>query len=631
MPDVHFHDVYATFDDQSFVGLRDKLGNENVTIRTMASQLRSTRLFNENYFAFLAALDDVVNRGIRYVALPGDFSDDGQPVHVRGLSEVLDRYREMGVRFFVTTGNHDPTRPYGRAGGKPDYLGDDGRKQPIYSEDSSRCKPPNAQPPLETALPVICSNEVREAGYFELLSLLGQHGFFPQPDDVYWESPFSGYSSTSYEFALASKQSALINRQYEVCQGDACTLVPDASYLVEPVPGIWILAIDANVFVPSASAGSEGKNSFEGASSAGYNRVLTHKTHLLEWISSVSRRADTSGKQLITFSHYPMLEFDDGQSRALASVFGTQNSDWHRTPSDITSQALLESGVSIHLGGHMNMNDTSARRSSNGKYLINIQVPSLASYPTAYKIVSLSADQKIEVETIEIEDVPGFDVLFPLYEEEHEFLADIGSADVWDDAILNAKTYGEFAEAHLRALVIGRYLPNDWPSDIANLLTRLDGSELLTLSRLVQGLDYRDCRGFTDDIEELRDDVEWQEARERAMAVASQANLSMDALSGWNGTDLAVDYHRVRLGDQRALRDIGDFRLNQYRFVADSIVVPTTQHCEDSKVVSGLGKLKKLLAIVLFTDTAMPTEHFRIDTKTGQFETVSSSRERPGY
>src|SRR5690606_550426 len=70
MPDIHFHDVYAEFQDDSFAGIPNKISGKNATIRTMQSQLMSTRLFNENYFALLAALDDVVDRGIKLVALP---------------------------------------------------------------------------------------------------------------------------------------------------------------------------------------------------------------------------------------------------------------------------------------------------------------------------------------------------------------------------------------------------------------------------------------------------------------------------------------------------------------------------------------------------------------------------------
>lgn len=47
-------------------------------VRSMEVQVQSTRLFNENYYAFLTALDDVARRNIRLVVLSGDLTDNGQ-------------------------------------------------------------------------------------------------------------------------------------------------------------------------------------------------------------------------------------------------------------------------------------------------------------------------------------------------------------------------------------------------------------------------------------------------------------------------------------------------------------------------------------------------------------------------
>lgn len=78
LSDVHFLDLFGQFSDTNFMGFPNPKDGKNVITRTMDSQLRSTRLFNENYFAFLVALEDMVKRDIKIVALPGDFADDGQ-------------------------------------------------------------------------------------------------------------------------------------------------------------------------------------------------------------------------------------------------------------------------------------------------------------------------------------------------------------------------------------------------------------------------------------------------------------------------------------------------------------------------------------------------------------------------
>lgn len=92
LADVHLQDLYGKFQDSDYKGVLNPRNGKYTLLRTMDTQLHSTRIFNENYFAFLAALDDIVKRGIHYVVLPGDYSDDGQPIHVRGLQQILQSY-----------------------------------------------------------------------------------------------------------------------------------------------------------------------------------------------------------------------------------------------------------------------------------------------------------------------------------------------------------------------------------------------------------------------------------------------------------------------------------------------------------------------------------------------------------
>lgn len=69
-------------------------------VRSMEAQVQSTRLFNENYYAFLAALDDVASRDIRWVVLPGDLTDDGQFFNQQKIKELLNSYAAAkGMRF----------------------------------------------------------------------------------------------------------------------------------------------------------------------------------------------------------------------------------------------------------------------------------------------------------------------------------------------------------------------------------------------------------------------------------------------------------------------------------------------------------------------------------------------------
>ena len=287
MPDVHFHDLFAEFETGSFEGLPVSYRGEEkqAVIRTMEAQLNSTRLFNENYFAFLAALDDITERGIKYVALPGDFSDDGQPAHIRGLAAILNEYRKKhGINFFLTPGNHDPVRPYSTEAGKRDYLGEGGRRQPVFSRNHSECLKADQAKESDDAGNIIpishsvaCTDEVKEMGYSVLYEMLGGFGLTHQEPYLHYETPFSGSYNADNSLFMPE------NRRYEVCHEGSgsehrethftnCIDVPDMSYLAEPVKDVWLLALDTNVYVPRADVdqgASENGEQFHGSGNAG--------------------------------------------------------------------------------------------------------------------------------------------------------------------------------------------------------------------------------------------------------------------------------------------------------------------------------------------------------------------------
>ena len=136
-------------------------------IRSMEAQVQSTRLFNENYFALLAALDDVAQRNISLVVLPGDLTDNGQFINQEKINQILTDYtKRYGMKFFVTTGNHDPALPFGMEQAGHDFLKADGSRNTL----TNRC-----------------------AGYEQEMACYSRFGFYPQPEYLYWESPFTSY------------------------------------------------------------------------------------------------------------------------------------------------------------------------------------------------------------------------------------------------------------------------------------------------------------------------------------------------------------------------------------------------------------------------------------------------------
>ncbi len=142
----------------------------------------------------------------------------------------------------------------------------------------------------------------------------------------------------------------------------------DASYLVEPEEGLWLVMIDANVFVPI-----DGSDAFEDSTSAGWNALLKHKAFLLSWIADLTARANASGKRLVVFSHYPVLDPLDGTREEEMALIGPTETTG-RIPRAEVGAALMAAGVRLHLSGHLHVNDTACLR-ADGRSLVNVAVP----------------------------------------------------------------------------------------------------------------------------------------------------------------------------------------------------------------------------------------------------------------
>ncbi|RYD90381.1 MAG: metallophosphoesterase, partial [Sphingobacteriales bacterium] len=489
---------------------------------------------------------DIAARGIKLVALPGDYTDDGQPLHLAGLQRILQWYTNTyGIEFFITTGNHDPVGPFAQHAGKSDFLGTGGKQQPIYSKAGMHKAQLND-------LPVVITADIATMGYTGITQYLGGFGFLPKENYRYWATPYSTYTYNDYTFKDAKAQGTLQNRQYDVAPGFT---VPDASYVAEPVEGLWLLAIDGNTYIPKDSNGNPAESSNYRGADLGYNNVLSNKAHIINWVKSIAAEAKRLNKTLVAFSHYPMVDFNDGASPQIAQFMGRNKWQLNRVPIEAVAQIFADAGITIHFGGHMHINDTGIRTTAAGNTLLNVQTPSLAAYIPAYKLLTLHGTTA-EIETITIDDVKGFDVLFPLYEMEYAYLKSTGKKDIWNKEILKTKSYHAFTDFHLKELVRLRFLPDDWHKDFAAFLDGLSGAELLTLANLQGDADIKDVVGNRASHKKA-----WAAAETLAKQKAKEAGVAWNTLSKWKGADVIIDFYRIRSADELALADISRERI----------------------------------------------------------------------
>jgi 3',5'-cyclic AMP phosphodiesterase CpdA len=650
MPDVHFHDVYGDFPDGTFDGLVNPRNGRRVTIRTMQSQLASTRLFNENHFAFLAALDDAVARGATHVALPGDFSDDGQPVHMRGLVAILDRYAaEHGLVFLATPGNHDPVRPFDRPGGKPDWLGRDPRTgrvgaRAVYSRGGNAdCSAPY---PGEHARigATVCTEQVRTLGHAGITGMLARHGFMPRPGDRYFETPYGSRDVAGYRFETALREADWSRRRHRICgeataDADAprgqrwCRQVPDATYLIEPVDGIWLVALDANVYVPT------GPDEFTGSGGQGFDAMLVHRPHVIAWLRDVVARGARLGKQVVAFSHFPMGEYYNGASDAIAQLLGPEAMQLQRRPTDATTRVLADTGLRLHVGGHMHFNDLGRHPASDGGALFNLQAPSLAAHVPGYTLMTLDGGGQVEVETVRLAQVPRFDELFDLYRAEY----DQAPAPPWERSILDARDYGEFTRRTFDQLVRRRLL-DAWSCEMRELVrSPLSGADLLVLSQLRTRVPvggpgslpgdggfssaFLECPGIAPTRTAPAPlDADWRRAEAAARALAAARGLRLEDFARWQALDLATDVLRVANAGDLAFDEITVARASQYAVLAralagaDGDVNTGRVRADDTPGGVVRARIGPLMAILRTLAKGAPSRHVRLDLTDGAMQ-----------
>lgn len=490
--------------------IQDVIFHQNL-LRTMDAQVQSTRLFNENIFAFRAALDDVAKRGIKYVVISGDVTDDGQVVNMQAAKKLLAEYEEKyGMLFFVTPGNHDPSSPFGKESFMKGMLALDGSSYTLVSAPSVQVPGYDLNFKLDKVNP-----DMYSLGHKGQMFYFSKFGYFPRQDYLYWATPFSKYKYEEYTYEKANIASLADERMFTYA-GDVEAY--ETSYVVEPVQGIWLLSIDSGVYLPDGNTGKY-KNS-----GVGYNNTLEHKPYLIPWIKNVCDEARRLGKHVIAFSHFPLLDCNDGASAALEHSWGRSKFDIERIPSEAVSSAMIEAGVRLHFAGHMHIFDI-AKKTVEGNTMYNVQVPSLITGVPAYRILTVN-ENKAHLETVVMDNVDGFDSFFGQYRKELSYLKSKHKKPVWNTDILNSKNYGEFCDYVFRDLVRTRFSVRDLPKILQDELIPRNGQEIL-----------------------LRVSPDAEKDKSWTM---------------WTGQDLVLDFYRLHYSGTLALPLIPQERLSQY-------------------------------------------------------------------
>ena len=197
---------------------------------------------------------------------------------------------------------------------------------------------------------------------------------------------FSGASRTRVA-NISPPEFAAIYR--ECGYGDALFRDPASlSYVAEPAPGLWLLAVD------SANYGTkEGKGGPVTGGGFTQERV--------RWIESMLAEALRKGKAVIVMMHHGVVEHFPGQAKYYGDYL---INGWPEV-----SDMFAAWGARFVFTGHYHAQDVTLKRTGVGKFLYDIETGSLVSYPNPVRLVTIDQKkQRLAIRSVFVQSLPSF-------------------------------------------------------------------------------------------------------------------------------------------------------------------------------------------------------------------------------
>jgi hypothetical protein len=170
--------------------------------------------------------------------------------------------------------------------------------------------------------------------------------------------------------------------------GDALMRDPGSlSYVAEPVPGLWLLAVDSANYAGNMS---------KGVPVAGGG--LTQER--VDWIELVLAEAQRRDKRVIVMMHHGVLEHFAGQAKYFGDYLVN---GWQQV-----SRMLAAWNVRAVFTGHFHAQDIAMASTAEGKVLYDIETGSLVSFPNPVRSVEITGEQKMVITSRFIRDLPSF-------------------------------------------------------------------------------------------------------------------------------------------------------------------------------------------------------------------------------
>ena len=181
------------------------------------------------------------------------------------------------------------------------------------------------------------------------------------------------------------------------------------SYLVEPVPGLWLLALDSCRW-------KENKPDKHPITGGAFSKET------LSWIESMLIRSKTQKKAVIAFMHHGIIEHYPSNEKFYGAYL-VDNRDY-------VAKMMAEFGVSLVFTGHFHAQDIVKKEFGDRRNVIfDIETGSLVTAPCPYRIVSITKEQKAIIQSRFISSIPSHPNEFAEYSDKYVFEGTLKLAD----------------------------------------------------------------------------------------------------------------------------------------------------------------------------------------------------------
>lgn len=155
------------------------------------------------------------------------------------------------------------------------------------------------------------------------------------------------------------------------------------TYIAEPLPGVWVIAMDACRYKENTDRHVVG----------GKFNATTY-----EWIKEKIREGKSKGKIMFGILHHGLLEHFEGQKENPISA------DFVIDDYKNISREFSELGLNFVFTGHFHANDVVSANYENN-FIYDIETGSLLTYPVPYRFINVKSNGDMEITTNYVQNV----------------------------------------------------------------------------------------------------------------------------------------------------------------------------------------------------------------------------------